>query len=503
MSELTKKSIANFLASVLKTFGILIITFTTTPLILKRLGDTNFGVYKTLTELHSYLSLIEVGLLASIVAFMVPLLSPEKKIDLELYLGRSKWAYIKIIFYTLIIGICLTPMLPNLTSYNDNLTELYLTYFFILITTIFLPANLYRGYLDANNRGYIVHFINLFQSILLVILTLIFAYSDFGMKSQSLALFIAMAFGSFLLKKYSGLNISTVKDPIGLSPEIVKNRKYQVLNELAHKLCQQSDQIILGFFLGPLTVTKVFIGQRIVQIFQIQFLSLGQATWPSLLNIYNQHDHKLFEKRFIEMTKVISVFSISCLVPTSIMSESFIKLWVGDAYSLEINNLVNISSICAFFLGIFSFWATIFAMMGKSRLTTKIFWSQAIINILASLIATKLLKGIGPVTGSLISNLLAPLWMYPLLINKELKLNLLKIINSFIPPLILGIMLVYLSNKYRHMFANISWLNFFIVTALIFIITITALMFLCLNNEERKIFINRVESLILKKAGPK
>lgn len=498
MSKLTQKSFLNFFASILKTFGILLLTFITTPLILKLIGAENFGTYKVLTEIHSYVSLIEMGLLASIVAGMLPLLKPEKRDQLMSFMAQGSWTYKKITIWTFLIGIASLPFLERLTSWSEGSPfKLYFTFLFLLATALFLPSNVYRAYLDSSNQGHLVHFTNFIQSVLLTLLAVFFAYLGWGIISQSVAYFIAVGIGALLLRFFSDIKVNLKLRNDHSKLQIFRNRKPQVLNELAGKFCLHIDQIVIASFLGPLLVTKVFIGQRVVQILQQQLLSLGQASWASLSTLYYQdkNDSNIFEKRMIEMTKTIAVFAISGLVPICILNQNFITLWVGKSYLLESNSLVYISALNAFFLGLFSFWGHVFAVLGKSYVITKVFWIQAIINVIASLLATIYLGGIGPVTGTLISYVLIPIWAYPNLLNKHLALNQMKVLKSFLWPLSIGISVIIIFHYSAWSLTNLNWPELICYGLIIFLLHASFLFILFFTKDERKLFLNRIHAL--------
>src|SRR5665647_782099 len=115
MSQLAKKSFFNFTSSILKSFGMLIITFVMTPILLRLIGAEDFGTFKVLTEIHSYLSLVEMGLLASLGACMMPLLSADRRNELESLLSEGQRRYIKVSLRALLFGLALFPFLKGLT----------------------------------------------------------------------------------------------------------------------------------------------------------------------------------------------------------------------------------------------------------------------------------------------------------------------------------------------------------------------------------------------------
>lgn len=498
VSELTKKSFLNFTFSLMKTVGILITTFIMSPIILRLIGDKDFGTFKVLTEVFSYLGLVEMGLLASLVSCMIPLFKAGNRPVLEQLLSEGSRKYWKVALWTIIFGLALFPFLKKLTSWSgDSASDLYLTFGLLLSTAFLIPSNIYRGYFDASNRGHLLHLINFIQSLLFTFTAVLFAYWGWKIKSQGVAFFISVAAGAFLLRYFSDIKISLRSKSNQFDHKISSNRKPQVLNELAGKLCLNADQVIIGIFLGPVMVTKVFLGQRVVQIMQLQLLSLGQASWASLGTLYyHEEEHPgLFEKRLMEMTKVLAIFAVAGLVPICVLNQAFIELWVGEKYLMGSNALVYFASANAFFLGLFNFWGFIFSVLGKPGVITKLFWQQAIINVLASLICTKYFGGIGPIVGTLISYLIIPVWLYPKLLKEHFGLHELRLFASFLWPAFLGVGSVVFYHFSPWKFTHLSWLHFIFSGTLIFLVNSILLFLILFNKAEKKLFINRIIAL--------
>lgn len=439
------------------------------------------------------------GLLASLVTCMVPLLKEEKREKLIGLLSEGKRRYLKVSLITILIGLALLPFLKQLTSWPEqSQTDLIITFSFFICTSLLIPSNLYRGYLEASNRGHLVHFINFIQSIFFTFFALIFAYWGWKIKAQGIAILFSGILGAFLLRYFSDIKIKLLKKNPEFDKQISKIQKPQVLNELAGKLCFNIDQIIIGFFLGPVVVTKVFLGQRVVLIMQQQLLSLGQSSWASLSTLYyhNEKNDGVFEKRLMEMTKVLAVFAVAGLVPICILNHAFIELWVGESYLMEDNSLVYLASTNAFFFGLYSFWGLIFTVLGKAEAITKLYWAQAIVNVVASIVGVKLFGGIGPIFGTLVSNLLIPLWYYPILLKRHFRLNEMKLVTAFIWPLMVGIGMQSIYHFGPWKFTHLSWASFIASAILIFSFHSLFLFFVTFNKEEKELFINRLIKLI-------
>lgn len=494
MSDRTHKTFLNFLMSLVKTGGLLALTFILTPYLIKYIGAAEFGTFRVIFEMYTHLSLLEMGLLTGIISCMIPLLKENNQEELQSLFAQGVWRFWKVVLWTMVTGLVLLIFLPQITSWNNpSNKELYYAFLILLGTCIFIPTSIYKAYLESMNKGYVVHLIILLQNTLFLLLSVLFGYYGLGLKSQPFALFVAMLVSAVILKKYSGIKIDFSKKNKLVDRKINFNQKPQILNEIAGRLSWQSDQIIISLFLGPIVVTKVFFGQRVVQIIQQQLLSIGQSSWASLGAIYYQENSaELFEKRFLEINKIISIAAIILLIPVCCLNDAFINLWVGKEFIFDNKLLIYIVSLNAFLFCLFSFWGLIFTIIGKSFLITKMYWIQAILNIILSLVFTKIYGGIGPLCGTLISFILVSFVGYPVLIKNQFNIGIRKLILNTLLPLAIGVILLLIIKKLPLKFYDLTW-NEFIILGLLITVSISVILCLILfSKQEKEIYLNRV-----------
>jgi len=165
---------------------------------------------------------------------------------------------------------------------------------------------------------------------------------------------------------------------------------------------------------------------------------------------------------------------------------------------MESDALVYLASWNAFFWSLFSFWGLLFAVLGKPQVLTKMFWGQALINVTASLLLTNAIGGVGPIAGTLLSNLLVPLWCYPILLKQNFDLPYRSTVTSLVWPGVVGVLSVlgYAYSPWK--FQELTWPAFFAWGILIFSFYLGFLFLVLFNREEKEIFIKRASGLFAK-----
>lgn len=496
MSELTKRSFLFFLTSSFKSVGLLCVTFFLTPLLLRLIGASDFGTFKVLMEIYGYFSLLEMGLYSSLIACLIPAIRDSDQGTWLQLLSEGQRLYLKAALWTIVASLCLLPFLAQLTSWEgESKNELYFAFALVAASALLIPFQPYRIFLEASNQGHRINLIILLQNLLFMGVSILFAYLGWKLTAQAMGVLISNLIGVFLIRRYSGVRIPwTFSKHSGSLGQIRKHQAPQVLNDLAMKICLNCDQLIIALFLGPVMVTKVFLGQRVVLIMQGQIQSLGQASYASLGSIYYS-DSSAFRARVMEVTKLLSVVGVSLLVPVCILNRPFIALWVGAGYQMESNALTYLASSNAFLFGLFSFWSFIFTVLGKPSAITKMIWWQAGVNLVASILCTIYLGGPGPMAGTLISFLLVPLWQYPKLLKEHFELPEPQLFSTIFKPLMLGLTFLLLHHFSPWKLSPVTWFTFFVYGALVFSLVSGLLFFALFNRQERHLFITRIKVL--------
>ncbi len=494
LSELTRRSFLFFLTSLFKSFGLMLLTFFLTPVVLRLLGPEAFGTFRVLTELYGHLSLLELGLYSSLLAALIPACASADSGRLGTYLSHGFYSYALSAILTLAAALSLLPLLPRLTSYG-NAPELYSTFLLIAGTSVLIPLQPYRIYLEASNQGHKVNLIAFVQNICFLAAALGFAALGLGLQSQGLALLVSTVIGVVLIVRVAGIRIPWPRhrDPEVMG-ELRRNQRPQVLNDLAYKIGQNCDQIVIAYFLGPIAVTKVFLGQRIVLILQGQLQALGQSSFASLASLYYT-DAPLFRRRVLEVTKILAVASVALLVPVCLLNRAFISLWVGEQFQMDSNALTFLASGNAYLFGLFSFWSLVFTVLGKPAALTPLMWKQALVNVTASVLGAKFIGAEGPVAGTLLSFSLISFWSYPRLLSRHLGIESYEILKRILGPLFVGVITLGIGSQLPLDLAPKDWVTFFLTAGVFFLFYSSSLFYTMFTREERAMNLQRMAKL--------
>lgn len=319
-----------------------IIPFIYTPVMLRLLGQAEYGLFGIANSFMGYINLLNFGINGTVVRYIVKYRALGDKAGEERMMGL----FIKI--YSVIGGAILaagTLLAMNLQFYDRSLTgdELVLLKKLVLVMTIntalFLPLCPFSSILTAHERFVFQKLMAMLFNILgpVVNLVLLYAgYGSLGMASVSVVFNIATY---AVLIPYSfiklGIRPRFAKAEKGVLREILGYSFFVFLAEIVNMLYWSTDKLIIGWSIGTVGTAVYNVGAS----FNVYITSLSTAVSGVLMprinsmavkNTPKEEFTNLFVKvgrlQFIVLSLVVSAFVA--------FGRQFLELWAGSNYGL-------------------------------------------------------------------------------------------------------------------------------------------------------------------------
>ena len=449
------------------------VALVSTPLLIRWLGQGRYGAVRVLLEYAGYLALLELGLGGAVAPMLAQALSQNDTVKLRQVLAAASRTYLKVTVATLIVGMLiwfLVPMgmlvpirprpsnsiwwaqvmgatsLPFSAIGMINLADLNLAWLIILAGTLLLVVSPYRALVEANQRGYQINLLLLVQALVTVTVSLVLAYHGGGISGQCLANLLGLlpTYAVLLLMalhRYSTLILKDLTTPV--DPEIRRQMKDLSHASLKLQICGRAsfmtDAIVLGFFLGPSQVTVLFVTQRLAVLLQMLLNSVGAAVWAGLADLHGRGEHELFQRRLLDITKMLSLLGVATLGPIVAGNARFVSLWIGPSeYGGMAVTLV--AAVNAYLFPLFVLWSWCFSGTGQSPLVVRMSVLSAAVNLTASVALTGVLKlMVGPLLGTLIAFLTVLMRLYPRLLRTHFGVSEWQLSQAVLKPLVIGL----------------------------------------------------------------
>ena len=201
--------------------------------------------------------------------------------------------------------------------------------------------------------------------------------------------------------------------------EIIRNVSALSLHKICGAIVTSTDNILISLFIGIEIVGAYSNYSLIISsiISLIVFVSNGITS--SVGNLVASSNKEYSYKKFKQINlifAILSSFSTICLI---ILLQPFINIWTGGGqYLLDFSTVILISFV--FYLGRMRIGVGIFKEC--TGLFYQDIWKpfiEASVNLIASIAFVKLLGINGIFIGTIISTMIAPLWIEPMVLYKH------------------------------------------------------------------------------------
>jgi O-antigen/teichoic acid export membrane protein len=439
----TRRSILTYASGIVFMAATVLTALFTTPILLRLLHKDRYGAFRMVTDWLGYLTLLDLGLGAALAPLFARALGQSDARTLRAALGAGMHAYAKLTMLVIFVGLSMTPLImwqvEVLPGQRGDLRVAWMVCVLSFLAMTFAPL---RTLSDANQRGYRVNFLMTLQCLLITALSVLFAWAGWGITGQAWA--YSLGIGAFfvmltctVVRGNRRLLRSAWRSPA--DPEIQRTiwnlSLPSLLVALSGRVGLLSDNLVAGGFLGPAMAASLFVTVRLAGLAQTQLQAMGVATWAGLAELYARGDHSTFNRRLVELTKVVGFVGLAVLAPIAAYNHHFFNLWVGQKLVDYGGNTVTVAAaLNALLLGLFSFWGWCFTGTGQVRALLAPTLTASAINLAASLLLTHQRGLVGPVLGTLIANLTISIWWLPILLSRRFGISLRSLIGAVVSP---------------------------------------------------------------------
>ena len=478
-----------------------------TPIMLRLLGKSEYGLYQLVYSVVSYLGLLSLGFGAAYMRFY----SREKA--KEDYKAIAKLNGMFMIIFSVITCICILcgiGMIVNIKGvFGTGLTEAeystagILMFLMVINLALTFPNSVFNCIITSQERFLFQKSIILLQNIFNPFLTfplLIIGAGSVGMVSVTTFLTFAVLVSNMIycFKKlkvqfcFSGLQFSILK-------EMWVFTFFIFLNQIVDQINWSVDKFLLGRMAGTTAVAIYGVGGQINSLYVQMSTSVSNVFVPKVNRIVAETDDnneltKLFSKvgriQFIIMMLILSGFIF--------FGQKFVEYWAGvgysEAYYITLLLIIPVTVPLIQNLGI-----EIQRAKNKHKARSVVYLFIAIGNIFISIPLIKMFGPIGAAVGTTISliagNILFMNWYY----HNRLGINIVfywKQILSFVPSLILPMLFGIFS---------LLFINYDSIWKLIFGITVYSMIYclsvykLGMNVDEKRVLIDPLKRFFMKR----
>lgn len=482
----------------------IIISILITPIILKFVGNQEYGLYSLIYSMMAYFSVLDFGFGNAMIRYISKYKAENKddkninSLFLIIYLIIGVIAIIigTIVYFNLniIFG-------KSLTQQELEKINIMLIIFLINVALSF-PLSIFDSYVMANEKFIFLKLINLLKIILypfVILPLLIFGFKSITMVivfvSLNLLSHICYAIYS-LVKLKMKITLNIKKIDFSIFKEIIGYSFFIFLTLIVDTVFNNTDQVILGVVSGTTAVSIYSIANQIKNANNNFSTAISGLFLPNITKLFAKNETKKISDTFIKTSKIQLYIMLLILSGFFIFGKNFINLWVGKGYE-DVYYIVLLLIGFGIVPMTQNVGISVIQAMNKHRFRSVVYCFIAILNIGISIPLAKLYSGIGTAIGTAIANILGQILTMNIYYYKVAHLNIPQYWKIFIkislPVGILSIILKIYVDK-----LILSWISLLGMIIIYVIIYLVYLWKIHMNYEEKD-FINKIVIRIRRK----
>lgn len=466
-----------------------------TPLLVRMLGQSDYGLFSLVSNIIGYLTVLDLGFGNAIIVYTSKYRIQKRYEELKKLHGMFKVVFYIIGIFSGLLGLVLYFNVDSFFAKSMTDVEVQKMRIMMLILTFNLVVtfsfSLYNSIISAYEKFIYQKALAILNSVLkpLLMIPLLFL----GYKSIALCVVITLVniivlLSNYIFCRYSlKLEIKYQGFDFKLFKKIFSYSIWIFLAVIVDKVNWSVDNFILGAVSGTVAVSIYSIASTLNQLFINLSTAISSVLLPKMSKLVANNVSS--EKLTDEMIKVGRIQNYIIFLMCSgliLFGKQFITLWVGDGFEESYYvALLLIVPVC--FPLIQNIGLSIMQAMNRFKFRSISTSIMAAFNVIISVILAKKMGATGAAIGSSIALIVCNIFIINIYYYKVLKLNVIRFWKNIfkqVIPFIIPIMFIILVMKF---IVLDSWIGLLFYGSLYTLVYILVAYLFSMNDYERRI----------------
>lgn len=489
----------------------IVINLIYTPAMIGILGNAEYGIYSLVSSIIQYLNLFSLGFSASYIRFYSKYSRNNDEESIKRLNGLYMLFYLCMGFLGFLCGTFLSANANVLfnASYTSKDIELAKILLFFLAINFFetFVGSVFVSYISSQEKFIFQKIVNIGKTVLSPALSIVFLLLGFG----SIGMVIVTTCVSFLIDVANAVycfwklnfRISFKRTESGLLKQIFIFSLFIAINDVIDQINWQTDKIILGKMVNATAVAIYTVGANINTMYINFSTAISSVFAPKIHKIENSNEltevdkNKKLNELFVKVGRIQMIIILLILTGFIFFGQSFITLWVGEAYSESY--FIVLLLICPATISLCqNIGIEIQRAKNLHKFRSIVYLIMAVLNVGISILLCYFVGTIGTAIGTCISLIFANGLLMNIYYYKKVGLNVLnfriqisKLLIGLIPPAIVGCLIA--------LYAPLqNWINLILFIILYAFTYCISLFFLSFNKYEKSLVITPARKIYVK-----
>lgn len=312
-----------------------------TPIMLRILGQEEYGLYGLSHSVINYLSLLSLGLGSAIVRYLMQCRTRGDEKSFNAMAGLFLLLYSIIAVSAFAIGIILTRFTGSL--FGKGLVQSEISKMNVLLvimsvgTAVSFISSVFTSFITCFERYFFLRILAIVNTLAVPLLNLVVLY--LGMASVGLALVsvvlqcIVCAAYMFYSRRVLGIQPSFRNLPFGQLKSIFKYSAFVFIGLIADMLYWATDKVLIGAMMGTVAVAVYNVGGTFQGILQNLSSAISNVFTPEVTRcVVEEKSMDVHSETLIRIGRVQYLIVSLVLSGFAVFGRRFIDFWAGPGY---------------------------------------------------------------------------------------------------------------------------------------------------------------------------
>lgn len=324
-----------------------------TPILLKYMGSSEYGLYKLVVSWVSVISVLDFGLGGTITRYVVKYRAEDDIKGEENFLGIAFRIYVFLSVFVVLIGIIISFILPDISKsiLPEQIARTRIAFLILMLkTALLLLTHAYTGWLTAYERfteSKMLAIINIVLRLALVCVLLPICPSVYVVVGvDTLLTVLQLAANIVICKKVIPTQIRLKKWDWKLVKEIFNFTVFLFLASVINQFNSNIDSIVLGIYTTTKIVGLYSCAMQIYTLYSSLSTAIQEVYLPSISKtVFKGADNKTVTESLVFPSRLQIYILFLALTGYILFGKSFFELWIGKSYNAFEINLCYITGL--------------------------------------------------------------------------------------------------------------------------------------------------------------
>lgn len=408
-----------------------------TPVMLRLMGQNEYGLYGTVNSTIALLSLLDLGFTSSYIRFYSRYKIENRQDKINSFNSLFFIVFLVISVIAALIGFFLSfnPVL----IFDDGLTSEELSkakVMMILLTVSMIlgfMSTVFNCYISANQKFIFSKSLNVFSTIVNVGVNLIVLFCGYGAVGLIIVSLVLSIITKTITIVYAYKTLHFEFDFGHIEKSLFKSvlafSGLIAINMFVDKVNSGIDSILLGRFCGTAAVAVYSVGSSLNSHFSMFSTAISGVFTPHIHNLVNLYEMDSLEQRNALTKFFVKVGRLQYLLLALIASgvvffgKQFIYFWAGEGYdkSYYIALILILPSIISLTQNV---GIEIQRAENRHHYRAYIYGAMAIINLILSIFLCQIWEGVGAAIGTGLASIVANGIIMDIVYHKKININI-------------------------------------------------------------------------------